>query len=191
MKQLELFGLQNIPPSELPYQVSVALDHRPALQRLCICFEITLKNPTAHDWQYPQTQQSTTPQHNWGLWEHNDVVEVFFQPRPTQAQWDLPYSEWQVSPLGTGFALEIIRPRVQYYCPLRTAWNAVTSLQENSWRTELLIPWDQARAPYLGLGLFACLGPKTKRHYFSHLPDQQPPANFHRPELFMTLEDIL
>jgi hypothetical protein len=122
----------------------------------------------------------------WGLWDW-DVVELFMTARGSAAR--LPYYEFQVSPLGQYFELEVLEPRVRTNRSFVSGFrHEAEVLGPDSWRATLEIPlatlgWDGQPASLAG-GAFAMTGAKGRRAYWAlNLPAQEKP-DFHLPGFF-------
>ena len=122
----------------------------------------------------------------WGLWDW-DVVELFVRAnaRPT-------YYEFQVSPLGQYFELEIFEPRKRFNRDFTSGFRqSVTRSRSGGWQARFEIPlsrlgWDGRPESLVG-NAFAILGPAGHRTYWSlFLPPQQTP-DFHLPDRFRPL----
>jgi hypothetical protein len=126
------------------------------------------------------------PRKNWELWNW-DVVEAFFQLRPTAADLTAPYLEVQLSPLNQGLVIVIIEPRRKFYTPLQLLWRSTSEQSRGVWQTEveLTLPADFPEGDLWG-GVFACLG-DGKRDFYSLHPNPEERPDFHRPELFQRL----
>jgi len=121
----------------------------------------------------------------WGLWDW-DVVEVFLQLEPSR------YLEFQVSPLGQYFELEIFEPRKRFNKDFRSglqyrawqkgsdAWSAQMKLRLGS------LGWNGDPASILG-NAFAILGEGVTKTYWSLLLDPQEKPDFHLPDKFEPL----
>lgn len=131
---------------------------------------------------------------HWGLWE-SDVVEVFVADLGSNSA-RLPYYEFQISPLGQYFELEIRTPRVAVNRDYRSGgrWMA-TRLGDSGdgWDALFRIPWTaigvkHSQVPTEVLGnVFAILGQgKDKRHLSLFTPAQDQP-DFHLPEHFQRI----
>ena len=126
------------------------------------------------------------PQSNWGLWE-GDVVELFLQLQGPGS----PYYEFQVSPLGQRFQLQIQKPRVEWDSSFRCqGFNSGVSRASTggSWQARLEIPlgelgWDGEVRSIRG-GAFAILGGKSERSYWAAFLPRQEKPDFHLPEEF-------
>lgn len=128
----------------------------------------------------------STSESIWGLWE-KDVVEVF-----VRGDRQSRYFEFQVSPLGQYFELEIFEPRVRTNRSYVSGANFSAAVKEgNGWSASLRIPlksimWTGEDEQLVG-NAFACLGPVEKRTYWSlFLPEQKKP-DFHLPKYFRPL----
>ncbi len=121
---------------------------------------------------------------NWELWQV-DVCEIFLQQRQHPQELTAPYLELQVSRQGQPLAIVIQKPRVSCYIPLGLELSAVVEATPRGWRHSCELVWPWPRAGELYLGAFACLGESSARGYFSHAPNPEAQADFHRPEFFI------
>lgn len=126
---------------------------------------------------------------NWGLWE-TDVVELFIQPRISEDSSANPYFEFQVSPLGQPFALSITKPREEYELIKSSAVKIFTQVDGHVWTSRFVIPSEFLNSENVYLGLFACLG-DGKREFFGTNIDPEGRLDFHKPNRFIALEDLL
>jgi hypothetical protein len=123
----------------------------------------------------------------WGLWDW-DVVELFVSCAPG----GLPYYEFQVSPLGQHFELEIFEPRKRFNRDYRSGLDCVArATGPGRWEGELSIPlerlgWNGDPAAVTG-NAFAILGPKGARTYWSLFLEPQEKPDFHLPHAFRAL----
>lgn len=126
------------------------------------------------------------PRKNWELWNW-DVVEAFFQLRPTATDLQAPYLEVQLSPLNQGLALVIIEPRRKFYTPLQLTFRSTSERAADVWtaKVELTLPSEFPAGELWG-GMFACLG-QQDRGFYSLNPNPEERPDFHRPELFQRL----
>ncbi|MGE3610183.1 MAG: hypothetical protein AB7I27_11390 [Bacteriovoracaceae bacterium] len=124
---------------------------------------------------------------NWGLWNH-DVVEAFLQLRTQEGQLNAPYLEIQVSPLNQPFALIITEPRKTFFAPSQLDFKSSVTLDHLHWEShiELTLP-DDIQGEKLFGGFFSCLG-SDPREYFALMPNPEANPDFHRPELFQSLD---
>jgi hypothetical protein len=124
----------------------------------------------------------------WGLWEW-DVVELFVSCDPGR----LPYYEFQVSPLGQRFELEIFEPRKRFNRDFRSGFeSSARRLSETSWEAEMRIPldqlgWDRKGASLAG-NAYAILGPAAARTYWSLFLGPQAKPDFHLPQQFHKID---
>lgn len=123
----------------------------------------------------------------WGLWDW-DVIEVFLQPRSG----DPTYYEFQVSPLGQHFELEIFEPRKRFNKEFKSGFTVSTRELSglNSWAAQMRIPlknlgWD-GRLESLKGNAFAILGNDPRTYWSLSLPAQDQP-DFHLPHHFVSL----
>ena len=126
------------------------------------------------------------PAYNWMLWNY-DVVEVFLQKRTHNIH--SPYFEFQATPTGEELMLEIYRPRVQYATPIYAKNMFSHKNISNGWIATFQYQLDAALDNYY-LGAFACLG-DNPREYLSLNPNPETQPDYHRPELFLPLRQIL
>lgn len=125
---------------------------------------------------------------NWGLW-NNDVVEAFLQLRSHDEDVTAPYLEIQLSPLNQPLALIIVEPRKKFHAPaeLRYEHRAETDGRSFSGQMKVTLPADLRGEKLFG-GCFACLS-ENPREYFALNPNPEANPDFHRPELFISLDE--
>jgi hypothetical protein len=125
---------------------------------------------------------------NWGLW-NKDVVEVFVQLREHDQDIKAPYLEIQVSPLNQPFALIITEPRKVFYAPKELHFTHSVSVEGRLWtgHMEVVLPKD-LKGKYLFGGFFSIMG-NDPREYYALEPNPESNPDFHRPELFLSLEE--
>lgn len=121
---------------------------------------------------------------NWELWNF-DVCEVFLQLRQHPQEIAAPYIELQISRLGQPLAIVIQKPRVSCYIPLGLELKLTTERTLKGWRHHCELLWPGEVTGELYFGAFACLGEGAARGYFSHAPNLEANADFHRPEFFI------
>lgn len=122
----------------------------------------------------------------WGLWDW-DVAEIFLSTSGDES--GLPYYEFQVSPLGQYFELEILEPRARVNREFRCEGLEVAAqARPGGWDAQIAIPLDRlgwAGDPAMLRGnAFACLGPKDARTYWSRYLEPQAKPDFHLPREF-------
>lgn len=123
---------------------------------------------------------------NWGLWE-TDVVEAFIQLRSHPDEVTAPYLEIQLSPLNQPFALLIQKPREVFDYPKNLDFKHESTGEDRTWRAKLEVTLpEELKGDHLYLGLFACLG-IGEREYFALIPNPESNPDFHRPELFVSM----
>ena len=123
---------------------------------------------------------------NVGLWDF-DVVEVFISREAK-----LPYLELQSSPLNQYFSLIVSKPRLETNTPINLKVNTTVSSQ-NPWVTTFDIPFKDipGSGNILYGNCFSCLGSAKNRGYYAlNINDDEVP-DYHRPELFIKLGDII
>ncbi len=126
-----------------------------------------------------------------GLWNW-DVVEIFLASQGSQGK-RATYYEFQVSPLGQFFELEIFEPRKRVNPDFKSGIqvNAVIESETPAlWDATLYIPLapigHKPGNEIIG-NICACLGTEKKREYYSaFLPPQERP-DFHLPQYFQKL----
>lgn len=135
---------------------------------------------------------------NWNLWQF-DVTEVFWQIREHPKDFSAPYFEWQLTPNNFSFCLNINRPRISYYTPLKCPVNFSSKLHFSSnqslapsyWLATFSIP--KLLCPpgkIVALGLFAVLGKENEKSYFSLINKATEKPDFHRPQDFILLSKL-
>jgi len=139
------------------------------------------------EWSFAD-QFSSDFSKNWGLWNH-DVVEGFFQLRQHQADVKAPYLEWQVSPKNQPFALVITEPRQHYFSPQQLSFKHEVELADKTWitRFEVELP-PELKGHQLYGGFFSCLE-QNPREFYALNPNSEDKPDFHRPELFLPLDE--
>ena len=125
---------------------------------------------------------------NWGLW-NKDVFEAFLQLRHDASDTTAPYLEIQVSPLNQPFALIITEPRKTYLPPKELLYKTEVTLTDKLWvgKMELTLP-DELVGTSLYGGFFACLATEP-REFYALQPNPEVNPDFHRPELFLPLDE--
>lgn len=126
---------------------------------------------------------------NWGLW-NKDVVEAFLQLRKDPQDLRAPYLEIQVSPMNQPFALLIEEPRKTFHPPgPDLAFSGDVTLDAKVWTAhmEITLP-AELRGELLYGGFFSCLL-EGNREYYALNPNPEEKPDFHRPELFLSLDD--
>ena len=125
---------------------------------------------------------------NWGLW-NKDVVEAFLQLRSFPQDLKAPYLEIQVSPLNQPFALVIVEPRKTFHAPVDLKFETNVHLEGRGWGgvMKVTLP-EELKGDDLYGGCFACLS-ENPREYFALMPNPEESPDFHRPELFIKLEE--
>lgn len=124
---------------------------------------------------------------NWGLWDY-DVVEVFIS-----FSQNTPYLEFQLSPLGQVFLLEIYRPRDDFKYPEHNLIQSEIKVSEKGWSFSMNIPLLQIpgyskerNISDLYLNFHGCF---FQEFLSLHLdPLDQP--DFHRPNDFISLSEL-
>jgi len=139
-------------------------------------FQISFSFPITH-----HVNKDLSKKHSqWGLWDY-DVFEIFMQKRPDSTDSSLPYTEFQVSPLGQFFHLEILKKRELYFTPLTNPFHYQLTL-DRQWKGIIKFPKED-NIDYF-FNFTAILGPKNKRNYFASSGEYSKPADFHCPDLF-------
>lgn len=125
---------------------------------------------------------------NWGLW-NKDVVECFIQLRKTTDDIKAPYLEIQVSPLNQPFALIITDPRQKYFAPQNLEFKTMVTTEGRIWTgtMEVSLP-PELKGELLYGGFFSCLS-ANPREYYALEPNPESNPDFHRPELFLFLDE--
>jgi hypothetical protein len=125
---------------------------------------------------------------NWGLW-NKDVVEAFLQLRSTPDDKTAPYLEVQVSPMNQPFALIIVEPRKTFHAPKELDLVHEVSVDGKVWMAtlKLKLPSELQGSMVYG-GFFACLD-QDPREFYALEPNPENNPDFHRPELFLSLNN--
>lgn len=125
---------------------------------------------------------------NWGLW-NKDVIEAFLQLRSDENDLSAPYLEIQVSPLNQPFALIIKEPRKTYYAPDNLPFKTEVTLTDKLWsgKMEVTLPED-LQGDHLYGGFFSMIAIDPKEYYALN-PNPEENPDFHRPELFLRLDE--
>lgn len=125
---------------------------------------------------------------NWGLW-NKDVFEAFLQLRQDDSDLQAPYLEIQVSPLNQPFALIITEPRKTFFAPKVLDYKTQVEVTEKFWtgKMEVILPQELQGGKLFG-GFFACLG-QDPREFLALEPNPEQNPDFHRPELFLNLDE--
>lgn len=126
---------------------------------------------------------------NWGLW-NKDVVEAFLQLRSAPSELKAPYLEIQVSPLNQPFALIITEPRKTFFPPTKLEFSTSSSVEGKLWtgKLEVILP-AELKGEHLYGGFFACLS-HDPREFYALEPNPETNPDFHRPELFLPLDQM-
>ena len=156
-----------------------------AHRKIDIQFEIQKRTGPA--WQTDPSFSSDWLK-NWGLW-NKDVFEAFLQLRSTPDDLGAPYLEIQISPLGQPFALIITDPRKTFFPPAKLDFYSSVHVEEKFWKgsLQLTLP-EELKGEKLYGGFFSCLS-ADPREYYALEPNPENNPDFHRPDLFLFLED--
>ncbi len=129
---------------------------------------------------------SLGPWDNQGLWDF-DVVEVFLQGQSD----DGAYLELQCSPLGQKFALLVKEPRksTQQVTKLNSIVDVIEQ-EADGFKVKFTVDASDIPGAFTHLkgNFFCCLGPAGQREYFALNINKEDTADFHRPDLFVSLE---
>jgi hypothetical protein len=125
---------------------------------------------------------------NWGLW-NKDVIEAFLQIRKDENDLKAPYLEIQVSPLNQPFALIIVEPRNTFFVPKELSFKTEVTLTPKMWsgKMEVILPPELTGDKLYG-GFFSCLS-DDPREFYALSPNPELNPDFHRPELFLSLDE--
>jgi hypothetical protein len=151
-----------------------------------VTIEFQVQKRTGPGWQTdPVFTQDWSK--NWGLW-NKDVVEAFLQLREHDQDTRAPYLEIQVSPLNQPFALIITEPRKTFFAPAKLDFHTSVEMSDKFWtgKLEVRLP-EELRGTHLYGGFFACLATE-QREYYALEPNPEMNPDFHRPELFLPLD---
>lgn len=149
--------------------------------------EFLVQKRTGPAWQSDQVFTQDWSK-NWGLW-NKDVVEAFLQLRSHANDTNAPYLEIQVSPLNQPFALIITEPRKTFFAPKKLEFTTEVTLSDKFWNGKMtvILP-DDLKGDKLYGGFFACLS-QDPREYYALEPNPEHSPDFHRPELFLPLDE--
>jgi hypothetical protein len=185
------FELNRVHPNPLPgaypaAQTAEAVSAEAHLEGDFLCVDFSVRSRA-----FFSTASLSTDRSHWGLWDEGDVVELFLAARTDIAT--VGYFEFQLSPRGQFFTLQVLEPRVRWDSERAMPFeHSVTLLEdEGVWRAQMKIPlhsygWTGRPQDITG-GLFAILGPKAARTYWAaFLPAQKTP-DYHLPEFFRPL----
>lgn len=125
---------------------------------------------------------------NWGLW-NKDVFEAFLQLRKDEQDLRAPYLEIQLSPLNQPFALIITEPRQTFFAPKVLEYKTQVELADKLWSGSMnvLLP-EELSGDLLYGGFFSCLN-QDPREFYALQPNPEINPDFHRPELFLNLDE--
>jgi hypothetical protein len=124
---------------------------------------------------------------NWGLWD-KDVFEAFLQLRNSKDDIHAPYLELQVSPANQPFALLIVEPRKTFHAPENLEFTTKVEIEGRALKANLTVTLpSELRGDKLFGGFFSCLG-EAPREFFALEPNPEEKPDFHRPELFISLD---
>jgi len=151
---------------------------------------VVTRNGAVPSWNLPPSPVNRDEPF-WELW-NTDVVEVFLAAPDFEPEGRPHYFEFQVSPSGAYFELEVIQPRKVTNLMIRTGVRHGTlQLDATKWVAWIeldlrKIGWSLPPENLRG-GIFAALGDASDRRYYAaFLPQQQNP-DFHLPEYFNSL----
>lgn len=151
-----------------------------------VVVEFQVQKRTGHAWQTDPVF-TTDWSKNWGLW-NKDVVEAFFQLRKDEDDHSAPYLEIQVSPLNQPFALIITEPRKTFFAPKMLDFTTQVELNDKFWTGKMTVtlPAELMGTKLYG-GFYACLTTEP-REFYALEPNPEQAPDFHRPELFLSLD---
>ena len=157
-------------------------------QNRTVSLNFTVQKRDSSEWQADPAFTSDWTK-NWGLW-NKDVVEAFLQLRTYENDINAPYLEIQVSPLNQPFALIITEPRVTFFPPEKLELTTESSSEGRVWKASLVIELPkELNGDILYGGCFSCLALSDgTREYYSVQPNPEHTPDFHRPELFLNLD---
>lgn len=113
-----------------------------------------------------------------------DVVEVFF----TASESGYPYYEFELSPYNQTLQVEVVDPKKPFIENADLGLTTSVALTKGGWQGTLRIPLP-AGADFKNLrgNLYAILGQKPLRSYWSTFLGKQSKPNFHQPQFFQPL----
>lgn len=153
-----------------------------------VTINFTVKKRDGSEW-FADPNMSHDWAKNWGLW-NNDVVEGFLQLRKDPNDLTAPYLEIQVSPLNQPFALIITEPRKTFFPPEKLNFTTECQGEDRTWTGKMTVELpENLQGEILFGGFFACLGPTgDTREFYALNPNPEKNPDFHRPELFVNLD---
>jgi hypothetical protein len=154
---------------------------------LSFTVEFSIQKRTGPGWQTDSSFSSDWLK-NWGLW-NKDVFEAFLQLRSRPDDLLAPYLEIQVSPLNQPFALIITEPRKTYFPPLKIDLVTTVDVSDKFWNGKMVLNLpEELKGTMLYGGFFSCLA-TDPREFYALEPNPEVNPDFHRPELFLPLEE--
>jgi hypothetical protein len=178
--------MQNLRPyyknSTENYSVSTQINLNP--QDIEVVFKVKCENGFISKEEFDKNSLE-----NWGLWE-TDVVECFIQPRSSEDKLTDKYFEMQLSPLAQPFALEITKPREEFATPKDWPVKMFSQVDGKVWTAKFIIPSSFLNSEHIYIGLFACLG-SGEREFFGTNIDEEGRLDFHKPQRFLAIEELL
>lgn len=152
-----------------------------------VTIEFQVQKRTGPAWQTDPVF-TTDWSKNWGLW-NKDVLEAFLQLRQDENDLKAPYLEIQVSPLNQPFALIITEPRKTFFPPKKLDFSHEVSLADKMWTGKMTVTLpEELKGDLLYGGFYSCLASEPREFYaLEPNPEQNP--DFHRPELFLRLDE--
>ncbi len=152
-----------------------------------VVIEFQIQKRLGPTWQSDEIY-TTDWSKNWGLW-NKDVFEAFLQLRKDESELTAPYLEIQVSPLNQPFALVITEPRKTFFAPKILDFKTEVSVTEKFWtgKMEVILP-EEIQGGNLYGGFYSCLATEP-REFYALEPNREMNPDFHRPELFLRLDE--
>lgn len=114
-----------------------------------------------------------------------DAVEIFV----TASETNFPYYEYELSPYNQTFQVAILDLKKPFLENANLGLKSSVTKTEEGWQGEMHIPLPAGTDPKKLRGnLYAILGKKPNRSYWSAFLPPQAKPNFHQPQFFAPLE---
>ncbi|MBX2994352.1 MAG: carbohydrate-binding family 9-like protein [Bdellovibrionaceae bacterium] len=119
-----------------------------------------------------------------------DVVEIFISVADP-AQKNLPYYEFEVTPLGQTLQVKINDPKKKFEEGIDMGLKISTQKIAGGWTAEMTVPLENlnwnGRVSQITGNAYAILGKSPNRSFWSQFMPALPKPNFHQPQYFRPL----